>query len=67
MPLKACAYRKKGMILLPSGIERYSVRPWRVVGTNTRRAYLVQVSGQRGTCLVEKPAKKGWPVSVTAP
>ena len=30
MPLKACAYRKKGMMLLPRGIERYSVRPWRV-------------------------------------
>ena len=30
MPLKACAYRKKGMMLLPRGIERFSVRPWRV-------------------------------------
>ena len=30
MPLKACAYREKGMMLLPRGIERYSVRPWRV-------------------------------------
>ena len=32
MPLEACAYnRKKGiMLLLPRGIERYSVRPWRV-------------------------------------
>ena len=30
MPLKACAYRKKGMMLLPRGIERYSVRRWRV-------------------------------------
>ena len=30
MPLKACAYRKKGMMLLPRGIERYSARPWRV-------------------------------------
>ena len=29
MPLKACAYRKKGMVLLPRGIARYSVRPWR--------------------------------------
>ena len=30
MPLKACANRKKGMVLLPRGIARYSVRPWRV-------------------------------------
>ena len=30
VPLKACAYRKKGMMLLPRGIERYSVSPWRV-------------------------------------
>ena len=30
MSLKACAYRKKGMMLLPRGIGRYSVRPWRV-------------------------------------
>ena len=29
-----------------------------VSGTNTR-AYLVQVSGQRGTCPVERPAKGG--------
>ena len=26
MPSKACAYRKKGMMLLPRGIERFSVR-----------------------------------------
>ena len=43
------------MILL-RGIERYSIRPWR--GTKTK-AYLVQVSDQRGTCLVETPAKGG--------
>ena len=30
MPLKACAYRKKGMMLLPRGIERFSARLWRV-------------------------------------
>ena len=30
MPLKAFAYRKKRMMLLPRGIERYSIRPWRV-------------------------------------
>ena len=30
MSLKACTYKKKGMMLLPHGIERYSVRPWRV-------------------------------------
>ena len=34
-----------------------------VLGTNTR-AYLVQVSDQRGTCLIES---EGWPVPVTAP
>ena len=55
MPLKACAYRKKGMMLLPRGFARGQfVRG--VCGTKTR-AYLVQVSDQRGTCLVEKPAK----------
>ena len=30
MPLKAYAYRKRGMMILPHGIERYPVRPWRV-------------------------------------
>ena len=30
MPLKACAYGKNGMMLLPRGIARCSVRPWRV-------------------------------------
>ena len=50
-------------MLLPRGLERYSVRPCGVCGAKTR-AYLVQVSDQRGTCLVEKPAK-GWPLSVT--
>ena len=63
MPLKACSYRKKGMMLLPRGIARVQfVRG--VCGTNIR----VQVSDQRGTCLVkvEMPAKKGWPVSVAA-
>ena len=29
MLLKACAYRKKGIMLLLRGIKRYSVRPWR--------------------------------------
>ena len=42
-------------MLLPRGIERCSIRPWRV----WKRAYLVHVSDQRGTCLVEKPAKVG--------
>ena len=28
--LKACAYRRKGMMILPRGNARYSVRPWRV-------------------------------------
>ena len=39
MPLKACAYRKKGMMLLPRGIERYSARPWRVCNQKNARAY----------------------------
>ena len=30
MPLNACPYRKNGMMILPRGIERFSVRPWRV-------------------------------------
>ena len=42
IPLKACAYRKKWVMLLPRGIERYSV-PWRVRGTKTRAYYLVVV------------------------
>ena len=67
MPLKACAYRKQGMMLLPRGIERYSVRPW--CGWNQNKNilfYLAQVSDQRGTCLANETCK-GWPVSVTAP
>ena len=32
MPLKACAYRKRGMMLLPRGIERCSVRVGMSVG-----------------------------------
>ena len=43
------------MMLLPRGFARGQfVRG--VCGTKTR-AYLVQVSDQRGTCLVEKSAK----------
>ena len=57
MPLKARACRKKGMMLLIHGIARCSVRPWRV--WNYTRAYLVQESDQRGTCLVEILAKGG--------
>ena len=30
MPLKICAYRKRGMVVLSRGIEPCSVRPWRV-------------------------------------
>ena len=30
MPLGACAYRKKGVMILPRGTARYSVRPRRV-------------------------------------
>ena len=30
MALKACAYRKNAMMLLPRGIEHPTVRPWRV-------------------------------------
>ena len=44
-------------MLLPRGIERFSVRPCRV--WKKTRAYIIQVSDQRGTCLVEKPAKGG--------
>ena len=59
MPLKACAYRKKGMPPLLRGFARVQfVRG--VSRTNTRAYYLVvQVSDERGTCLVEKPAKSG--------
>ena len=39
MPLKACAYRKKGMLLLPRGIERYYQFIRGVCGTNTRAFY----------------------------
>ena len=54
---EACAYRKKGVMLLPRGMNAIQfVRG--VCGTNTR-ACLVQVSDQRGICLVEKPAKGG--------
>ena len=55
----ACAYRKRGMmLLLPRGIARYSVHPWHVcVELIHELICLVQVSDQRGTCLVEKPAK----------
>ena len=49
---------------VPRGIARCSVRPWRV-WKEYKSFYLVQVSDQRGTCLVEKPAN-GWPVSLTA-
>ena len=56
MSLKACAYRKKGMLLLRGIAHRQFIHG--VCGANTR-AYLVQVSDQRGTCLVERPAKGG--------
>ena len=65
MPLKACAYRKKGMMLLPRA-ELHAVQFVRgVCGTNTR-AYLVQVSGQRGN-LPSRETCKGWLAPVTAP
>ena len=65
MPLKACAYRKKGdeCFCLAELNAAQFVRG--ECGTNTR-AYLVQVSDGRGTCLVEKPAKGGLCL-VTAP
>ena len=59
--------RKKGTVLLLRGIARvHFVRG--VCGTNARAYLIQQVNDQRGTCLliVERPAKKGWPVSVTA-
>ena len=63
MQLKACAYRKKEIMFCLLRLN--AIQFFRgVCGTNTR-AYLVQVSDQRGTCLVEKPAKGG--LSVTAP
>ena len=47
----------EGVVLFPRGIARVQfVRG--VYATNTR-AYLVQASDQRGTCLVERPAKGG--------
>ena len=53
------------MPLLRGIAHTCSVRPWRVWNYRSLRAYLVQVSEQRGTCLVERPAKGG--LSVTAP
>ena len=48
------------MMFLPRGIERYSVRPWRVWNKyKSLSSTEVQLSDQRGTCLVEKPAKDG--------
>ena len=41
MPLKASAYRKKGMMFLPRGIERYSVRPWSSVELNKLQEELI--------------------------
>ena len=59
MPLKACAYRKKEMMLFCLAELNAIIQFVRGVrGTNTI-ACLVQVSDQRGTCLVEKPAKGG--------
>ena len=55
MPLKACAHIKKRMMPVLRGIARVQFGRG-VCGTNTR-AYLVQASDQRGTCLVEIPAK----------
>ena len=56
-PLKACAYTKKGIVLLPRGIARVQfVRG--LCGTHAR-VYLVQVSDHRGTCLEDKPTKCG--------
>ena len=45
------------MTLLPRGIERFSVRPVASVELIQELIYLVQVSDQRGTCLVGQPAK----------
>ena len=50
MPLKACAYRKKGMMILPLG-KLNAIQFVRGVCGTKIRAYLVQVSDQRGTCL----------------
>ena len=67
MPLKACAYIKKGMVLFASRhctLLSSSVACAELV---QELVFVVQVSDQRGTCPEEKPAEKGWPVSVTAP
>ena len=57
MPLKAFAYnRKKGMLTELNAVQ--FVRG--VCGAKTRAYYLVvQVSDQRGSCLVERPARDG--------
>ena len=57
MPLKACPIGKRVWCFFLA--ELHAIQFVRgVCGTNTR-AYLVQVSDQRRTCLVEKPAKDG--------
>ena len=58
MPLKACAYRKKGMMFFFRLAELNAFQFVRCVCGAKRRAYLVRVSDQRGPCLVEKPEKK---------
>ena len=61
MPLTACAYRKKGDDAFASRISNnaFSSSVVRGVSGTITRACLVQVSDQRGTCLVAGHAKGG--------
>ena len=63
MPLKACAYSKV-MMLLPRGIERYSVRPWRVW---TEYKSSSSTTERLTWNLPSRKTYKGWSVPVTAP
>ena len=63
--LKRASHAFEGMCVYEKGVDVFASRNVNAVqfvrgvcGTNTR-AYLVQVSDQRGTCLVEIPAKGG--------
>ena len=54
MPLKACAFRSKGMVKLASPVRRayrLLIVP-SVTSGNKTRASLRRVSDQRGTCLL---------------
>ena len=61
MPLKACVYRKKGMMHVLRRFARIwlSVLSAALCGTNTRVCQIQVSDQQRGTCTVEIPAKGG--------